>query len=112
MHWHPNADEWAFVLKGDAEVGIFGGHSRSKKAGVTKGDVFFIQQGFGHYIKNNGDGPFEVIIVFSSPHYQQISLSQWLGANPAQLLADNFGLPEEVVKTLPTDLIGIVKSKS
>jgi oxalate decarboxylase len=112
MHWHPNADEWAFVLKGDAEVGIFGGHGRSKKAEVAKGDVFFVQQGFGHYIKNNGDGPFEVIIVFSSPHYQQISLSQWLGANPAQLLADNFGLPEDVVKTLPTDLIGIVKSKS
>ncbi len=54
----------------------------------------------------------EFVIVFNTPHYQQISLSQWLGANPAQLIADNFGITEETVKMLPKELIGIAKNNS
>ena len=111
LHWHPNADEWAFVLDGSAEVGIFGGHSRSRTDDFAKGDVWFIQQGFGHYIKNTGNGDLRVMIVFSSPEYQQISLSNWLGNNPTQLLIDNFSVGEEVVCQLPKNFIGMVKNK-
>jgi oxalate decarboxylase len=107
MHWHPNSDEWFFVLDGDAEVGIFGGHGRSKRDNFSKGDVGFVQQGFGHYIKNTGTRDLNLVIVFNTPQYQQISLSQWLGANPSRLIADNFGIGEETVKMLPKELIGI-----
>lgn len=111
MHWHPTSDEWFFVLDGDAEIGIFGAHGRSKKDNFSKGDVGFIQQGFGHYIKNTGTRDVNLVIVFNTPHYQQISLSQWLGANPAQLIADNFGISEETVKMLPKELIGIANGR-
>lgn len=112
MHWHPTSDEWFFVLEGDAEVSIFGAHGRSKKDTFSKGDVGFVQQGFGHYIKNTGTRDLNLVIVFNTPHYQQISLGQWLGANPSQLIADNFGISEDIVNTLPKELIGIAKSKS
>ena len=112
MHWHPNADEWGFVLEGSAQIGIFGAHGRSKQEQFAKGDVFFVQQGFGHYIKNTGNGKFEAIIVFNSPRYQQISLSEWLGANPTQLISDNFSISNDVTDKLPTELIGIVKKRS
>ena len=111
LHWHPNADEWAFVLDGSAEVGIFGGHSRFRKDEFAKGDVWFIQQGFGHYIKNTGNADLRVMVVFSSPEYQQISLSNWLGNNPGQLIVDNFGVSEQTVNQLPTNFIGVVKAK-
>jgi oxalate decarboxylase len=111
LHWHPNADEWAFVLEGSAEVGIFGAHARFRKDNFDKGDIWFIQQGFGHYIKNTGTADLRLVLVFSNPEYENISLSTWLGLNPELLLADNFELGEEVVRELPKDFIGIVKPK-
>jgi oxalate decarboxylase len=109
LHWHPTADEWGYVLNGNAEIAIFGAHGRSKKDNFQKGDVFFIDQGFGHYILNTGSSDLHVLLVFSNPVYQQISLSSWLGANPTQLIADNFGLSNQVVASMPKELIGMVK---
>jgi oxalate decarboxylase len=111
LHWHPNADEWAFVLEGTAEVGIFGGHGRFRKDDFEHGDVWFVQQGFGHYVKNTGNKDLRVVLVFSKPEYAQISLSSWLGNNPAQLLADNFQISADVVNQLPKDFIGIAGKK-
>ena len=50
LHWHPNADEWQFVLSGRARVTIFGAHGRTKTAEISQGQVAFVKQGFGHYI--------------------------------------------------------------
>ncbi len=109
LHWHPHADEWAFVLDGDAEVGIFGAHGRFRKDEFAKGDVWFVQQGFGHYIKNTGSKDLRVVLVFSNPEYAQISLSNWLGNNPRQILADNFSISGEAVDQLPVNFIGMAK---
>ena len=28
LHWHPNADEWQYVIEGDVNVTMFGSHGR------------------------------------------------------------------------------------
>src|SRR5208282_2627474 len=28
LHWHPNADEWQYVISGDFSVAMFGSHGR------------------------------------------------------------------------------------
>jgi oxalate decarboxylase len=109
LHWHPTADEWGYVLEGNAEIAVFGAHGRSKKDNFQKGDVFFIDQGFGHYVLNTGSSDLHVLLVFNNPVYQQISLSSWLGANPTQLIADNFGLSNAAVDNMPKELMGMVK---
>jgi hypothetical protein len=48
---------------------------------------------------------FKVLLVFNSPDYQEINISIWLAAKPAHLLADNFGISEEVVAKLPRQAI-------
>ena len=62
---------------------------RARRSSVP-GNVAFIPQGQGHYIESVGPEPVEVLILFNSGVYQEISLASWLGANPAQLLEDNF----------------------
>jgi len=46
---------------------------------------------------------------FNNPLYTEISLSQWLAANPARLLEDNFGVTSEVIEKLPKAALGIAK---
>jgi oxalate decarboxylase len=71
------------------------------------GDVCFIPQGFGHWVEQLGGDMTQLVILFNNPLYQEISLSQWLAANPPGLIEDNFGLTEEVVDKLPKAALGI-----
>jgi len=109
LHWHPNADEWQYYTKGRARVGIFGAHGRVKMEEFGRGDVCFIPQGFGHWIEQLGGAATQLVILFNNPHYEEISLSQWLASNPAALLAQNFGVTEEVIDKLPKAALGIAK---
>jgi oxalate decarboxylase len=109
LHWHPNADEWQFYSKGRARVGIFGAHGRVEVAEVGPGDVAYIPMGFGHWIEQLGSDPTELLLLFSNPNYQEISLSTWLAGNPMSLLRDNFGITEDQVAQLPRKNQGILR---
>jgi len=109
MHWHPNSDEWQYYTKGRARVGMFGAHGRVKMAEFGPGDVCFIPQGFGHWIEQIGGDRTQIVILFNNPLYTEISLSQWLAANPAGLLEDNFRVTSEVIEKLPKAALGIAK---
>jgi len=112
MHWHPHADEWQYYVRGRARVGIFGSHARVKVEEFGPGDVGFIQQGYGHYIEQIGDEPTEVLILFNSGEFQEISLANWLGGNPTSILLDNFGVPKSLVDQLPKRETGIIGRKA
>ncbi|HVA16161.1 MAG TPA: cupin domain-containing protein [Candidatus Dormibacteraeota bacterium] len=107
MHWHPNADEWQYYIKGRARVGIFGAHGRSKVEEFAPGQVAFVKQGFGHYIEQVGDEPTRILITFPAAEYQEISLSTWLSNNPPQLIEDNFGISAEDVARMPKSKLAI-----
>ncbi|HYW47370.1 MAG TPA: cupin domain-containing protein [Bryobacteraceae bacterium] len=108
MHWHPHADEWQYYVSGRARVRIFGSHGRVRTEEFGKGHVAFIPQGFGHYVEQIGDEPTQILNLFNSGLFQEISLTAWLGANPASLLEDNFGASRSVVDQLPVKSKGIV----
>jgi oxalate decarboxylase len=108
LHWHPHADEWQYYIRGRARVGIFGSHGRTKTEEFGPGQIAFIPQGYGHYVESLGPEPAEVLILFNSGVYQEISLAAWLGANPAHLLEDNFSAPADTVRLLPVKSKGIL----
>ena len=107
LHWHPNADEWQYVMSGSGNVSIFGSHGRVKTMPYSKGMVAFIKQGFGHYIENTGTETLKLIVLFNSPVYQEISLNDWLAANPPQLVADHFGMTLDQASSLVNHKVGI-----
>jgi oxalate decarboxylase len=108
MHWHPNADEWQFVMGGQGRVTIFGSHGRVKTMEYGPGQIAFIKQGYGHFVESTGDEPLRLLILFNSPTYEEISISQWLAANPPQLVAEHFRLTQEQTAMLPTHQLGII----
>ncbi len=108
MHWHPHADEWQYFVKGRARITIFGSHGRVKTEEFSPGHVGFIKQGYGHYIEQVGNEPTQILILFNSGEYQELSLSNWLGGNPNSLLTTNFGLQKDDLDKLPKKEIGIL----
>jgi oxalate decarboxylase len=101
LHWHPNADEWQYVLSGKIRLTVFASHGLAKVVELGPGDIGFAPMGYGHAIENVGDSPAELILVFNSGEYQEISLSTVLAAQPAYLVETNFHLPKAVVDKLP-----------
>jgi oxalate decarboxylase len=107
LHWHPNADEWQYVMSGQGRVSIFGSHGRVKTMDYGKGMVSFIKQGYGHYIENTGKETLKLLVLFNSPSYEELTLNHWLNSNPAQLVADHFGFTLDQARSLPKREVGI-----
>jgi oxalate decarboxylase len=96
-HWHPNANEWHYVLKGRIRVTLFAFDKRVAVAELSPGDCAYIPRNCGHSIQNVGAEDAEIIGVLDSGAYHESSLSDWLEKAPRHLLANNFGMPEKAV---------------
>jgi oxalate decarboxylase len=103
LHWHPNADEWQYVIAGQFAVSMFGSHGRYRTASIGPGDVAYIPQGYGHSIENIGSAPGRLLIGLNAGQYQAIDLTQWVAGTPAYLLADHFGKPQAAFQQFPTE---------
>ena len=96
-HWHPNVNEWHYVLKGRTRVTLFAFDKRVAVAELSPGECAYIPRSCGHSIQNIGTEDAEIIGVLDSGAYHESSLSDWLAKAPRHLLANNFGLPEKAV---------------
>lgn len=96
-HWHTDANEWHYVLKGRTRVTLFAFDKRIAIAELSAGECAYIPANCGHSIQNVGKEDAEVIGVLDSGAYHESSLGDWLAKAPRHLLANNFGLPEAAV---------------
>jgi oxalate decarboxylase len=111
LHWHPNADEWQYVINGDVSVTMFGAHGRFRTELLRAGDVGYIPQGYGHSIENVGSEPSRILIGFNNGIYESIDLSAWFAGNPVDILATNFNKPESLIRTFPRKDLFIAPSQ-
>lgn len=90
MHWHPNADEWSFFIRGRARVTIFAAKGTARTFDFQAGDVGVIPRNMGHFIENlSDDEPVEVLEIFRADKFQDFSLFQWLGETPQRLVREH-----------------------
>jgi oxalate decarboxylase len=105
LHWHPHADEWQYYISGKGRMTLFAAGSRARTMDVQAGDVAYVFQSNPHYIENTGDGELLFLEMFKSPHYQDISLAEWLAHTPALLVDQHIGVGREmllfVIRKLP-----------
>ena len=100
LHWHPNADEWQYYIKGRARMTVFGSRGRSITREFGPGDVGYVPMGYGHYLETIGDEDCEMLAVFNSGNYQEISLAEWLGKTLERLLETNFGVAPKIIERM------------
>ncbi len=96
-HWHTDANEWHYVLKGRTRVTLFAPDKRVAVAELSPGECAYVPRNCGHSIQNIGSEDAEIVGVLDSGTYHESSLSDWLAKAPRHLLANNFGVPEEAV---------------
>ena len=90
MHWHPNADEWSFFIRGRARVTIFAAEGNARTFDFMAGDVGIVPRNMGHFIENlSDDEPLEVLEIFRADKFQDFSLFQWMGETPQRLVRDH-----------------------
>ncbi|EXJ56190.1 oxalate decarboxylase [Cladophialophora yegresii CBS 114405] len=106
MHWHPNADEWSFFIRGRARITIFGAQGNARTFDYVAGDVGVVPRNMGHFIENlSDDEPVEVLEIFRSDKFQDFSLFQWLGETPKRLVADHiFANDEKAAKKFLSEI--------
>jgi oxalate decarboxylase len=101
MHWHPNADEWQYWIKGKGTMTIFNTGPNAVTMDFNPGDVGYVKKNLGHYIKNTGDTDLQVLEVFRAPQFMDVSLSDWITHTPPALVAQHLNVSPETIAKFP-----------
>lgn len=111
MHWHPNADEWSYFMRGRARVTIFAAEGNARTFDYVAGDVGIVPKNMGHFIENlSDDEPVEVLEIFRADRFQDFSLFQWLGETPRRMVAEHiFGSDGPAAKKFMEQIEGAEK---
>jgi oxalate decarboxylase len=108
MHWHPNADEWQYYLKGKGRMTVFDTGPNALTMDFNAGDIGYVRRNLGHYVENVGDTDLQFIGVFRAPRYQEVSLSNWLTHTPPALVAQHLNVDEATIAKWPDNGPGVV----
>ena len=101
MHWHPNADEWQYWIKGKGTMTVFDTGPNAVTMDFNAGDIGYVKKNLGHYIKNTGDTDLQVLEVFRSPYFADVSLSDWISRTPPALVAQHLNVSEATIASFP-----------
>ena len=108
MHWHPNADEWLYILKGAGRATVFNTGPAAITTNFHAGDIGYIKKAFGHYLENTGNSDLLYMEVFRADRFEEVSLSDWLAHSPIDMVAETLNLDRSVVAQFPKNRPDIV----
>ena len=112
LHWHANAAEWAYMIKGQCRVTTIDPQGRSQIADFAAGDVWYFPRGFGHSIQGIGSEDCLFVLVFDNGYFSEFgtfSISDWIGHTPPEVLAKYFGVPAATFANFPKSEVYIAK---
>jgi oxalate decarboxylase len=110
MHWHPNADEWQYWIKGKGQMTVFNTGPNAVTMDFNAGDIGYVnvKKNLGHYIKNTGDTDLQVLEVFRAPQFMDVSLSDWITRTPPAMVAQHLNVSEATIAKFPDNKPEIV----
>ena len=108
MHWHPNADEWLYILKGTGRATVFNTGPAAITTNFRAGDIGYIKKAFGHYLENTGNTDLVYMEVFRADRFEEVSLSDWLAHSPADMVAETLNIDRAVIAQFPKNRPDVV----
>ena len=109
LHWH-TADEWAYVLYGNARVTVMNPDGAMFIDDVSEGDLWFFPAGNPHSIQGLDPDGTEFLLVFNQGNFSEdetMLLSEWVAHTPPEVLMKNFGLDRSALAKVPTESLYI-----
>lgn len=110
MHWHPNADEWQYYLRGSARMTVFNTGPKATTNDFRAGDVGVVRRNLGHFVENTGEEVLQFVEVFRSDRYEEVSLANWISHLPPSLVSEHLNIDPAVLAKFPQETQGIVPS--
>jgi oxalate decarboxylase len=112
LHWHANAAEWAYIIKGQCRVTTIDPQGHSQTVDFGPGDVWYFPRGFGHSIQGIGSENCEFVLVFDNGYFSEFgtfSIRDWLGHTSPEVLQKTFGVPASTFANFPKSEVYISK---
>ncbi|NHN31689.1 oxalate decarboxylase family bicupin [Paenibacillus agricola] len=112
LHWHQQA-EWSYMLLGSARITSVDAQGRNFIADVGPGDLWYFPAGLPHSIQGLEEGC-EFLLVFDDGSFSDLntlSISDWFAHTPKDVLAANFGVPEQAFTNIPSEQVYIFQDK-
>ena len=103
LHWHTSA-EWAFMIYGKARITAVSAEAESFVNDVSAGDLWLFPGGVPHSIQGLGPDGCKFLLVFNDGSFNEFEtflLTDWFAHTPKEVLAKNFGVPEETFAKVP-----------
>jgi oxalate decarboxylase len=100
-HWHPNAAELDYVIKGKARMTIFSPGGDIDTFEVGSDQIVFIPTAYFHYIENIGDEELHFAVFFSHEKPQDIGISGAFGSYSSEVLGAVFNVNPKIFESLP-----------
>jgi oxalate decarboxylase len=82
---------------------VFASGGKSRTFDYQAGDVGYVPRDMGHYVENTGEEPLVFLALFRSDHYADISLAQWMGVLPPELVKAHLNVDDKFIANLPKD---------
>jgi oxalate decarboxylase len=102
LHWHLN-DEWQYYISGRARMTVFASGGKARTFDYQAGDVGYVPFSMAHYVENLGDEPLLFLEMFRSPRFMDVSLSQWMGLTPPELVQAHLNFDRGALAALRKD---------
>lgn len=102
LHWHKEA-EWAYVLKGRVRFYLVDDQRQVLIEDLGPGDLWLAPAGFPHAIQGLEEGT-EFVLVFNDGNFsenQTLLVTELFAHTPREVLAKNFGIPEDAFNGIP-----------
>ena len=103
LHWH-TADEWAYVLYGNARVTVMSPEGKMFIGDVSEGDLWIFPAGHPHSIQGLGPDGTEFLLVFNQGDFSEdgtMLLSEFVARMPIEVLTKNTGLGASTWENTP-----------
>jgi oxalate decarboxylase family bicupin protein len=101
LHWHTTSDEWNFIISGQGRLTAYSPPSSSRTFDFQAGDAGYAPATQAHYLENTGTTDLVYLEVLQAPVYNDISVAQWLGLTPKQIVKDHLGFSDATLERLP-----------
>jgi oxalate decarboxylase len=100
-HWHPNAHELNYLIKGRALITLLSPDGSLEQFEMSEGMVSFLPRGYLHHIEAIGDESAHFAVFFNHKNPSDIGISGALGAYSNELLTALFGVPASYFDKMP-----------
>ncbi len=101
MHWHPNAAEWQYWIKGSGRMTMFASAGKARTMSFNENDVGFVPVVAGHYIENTGTEDVVFLEMFKSDKFVDVSLNQWIRRLPKLIVEEHLKLNSAEIEKIP-----------